>query len=65
MTAPDKRFKDSNWIIPSSLSGKISFDSAQLAVLMDIRDELKQINSRLDCWRVSQMMTDEDRPPRR
>lgn len=39
-----QRHKDANWQI-----NEVSYDSAQLAVLMDIRDELKQLNRVLNC----------------
>ena len=41
------RYKDENW----SLVGTPSLDSAQVAVLMDIRDELKALNRLLSCPR--------------
>lgn len=40
------RHKDSEWNIPGNDYG---YPGATLAVLMDIRDELKRINQRLDC----------------
>ena len=36
------RHKDSNWALPDETN---SYDQAHLAVLMDIRDELKRLNS--------------------
>lgn len=45
----DKRQKDQNWTIERNLDGKWSFDAAHLAVLMDIRDELKAMRRRPDC----------------
>lgn len=40
------RKKDANW----SLNDKITtWEEVQVALLMDIRDELKNINRRLDC----------------
>lgn len=38
--------KDTIWNVPP---GSVNLDQAQLAVLMDIRDELKSIRKRLDC----------------
>lgn len=44
------RFKDSDWALPRSDSGHIdSWQLAQIAVLMDIRDELKQLNRVFGC----------------
>lgn len=40
------RHKDSNWTLPES---NMTYESAQLAVLMDLRDELKHLNSLLHC----------------
>lgn len=40
----DTRHKNSNWQIR-----EITYPGAQLAVLMDIRDELKQLNVLLHC----------------
>lgn len=39
----DKRRKDVEWLLPEP-GQNVSFEAAQLAVLMDIRDELKRIN---------------------
>ena len=41
----DTRYKDFVWIIPSEANP--SFEGAQLAVLMDIRDELQRLNELL------------------
>jgi hypothetical protein len=40
------RNKDTSWTVPS---GTISYEAASLCVLMDIRDELKQLNALLSC----------------
>lgn len=40
------RHKDTNWIIPDNV---VDWNQAQIAVLMDIRDELKHLNRTLDC----------------
>jgi hypothetical protein len=46
----DRRRKDSEWNVVDE-SGRLyqRYDSAQLAVLMDLRDELKQLNALLNC----------------
>lgn len=54
------RRKDVAWDIQDPMT----FDKAQLAVLMDIRDELKELNRRLD-WRFSQMPSTIERIDRR
>lgn len=51
----DKRRKNVNWTTCRD-DGGISFDGAQLAVLMDIRDELQAIRRRLDCPRIPQAL---------
>lgn len=45
------RFKDQNWHLPKSNDGvRIqSWEAVQVAVLMDIRDELKQLNRVFAC----------------
>jgi hypothetical protein len=53
MSHSDKRFRNVNWEIPRETSGNISFDGAQLSVLMDIRDELQRINLILSCKNVT------------
>jgi hypothetical protein len=45
----DTRRKDVNWRLNELPSGNAPTDDAQLAVLMDIRDELKRLNSVLHC----------------
>lgn len=47
------RHKDANW--DTSGTNK-DWGGAQLDVLMDIRDELKQLNRTLSCYRVQQGM---------
>lgn len=43
------REKDTDWEIHKQENGKYSFEVAQLAVLMDLRDELKRLNALLHC----------------
>jgi hypothetical protein len=45
----DKRLKDNRWGISADASGHYAYEGAQLAVLMDIRDELKELNGLLRC----------------
>lgn len=40
------RHKNSDWSLPEKVA---SWDQAGVAVLMDIRDELKQLNSIISC----------------
>lgn len=48
-SSPDHRFKDVNWSLPS-VNGQIrEWSFAQTALLMDLRDELKRLNSLLHC----------------
>jgi hypothetical protein len=40
------RRKDVNWILPE---GTLNIDQAQLAVLQDVREELRELNNLLRC----------------
>ncbi len=44
-----KRLKDEQWAMAADLAGNYSYEQAQLAVLMDLRDELKALNGVLRC----------------
>lgn len=44
-----ERLKDQEWSFSSDANGKYSNEVAMLACLMDIRDELKRLNSLLHC----------------
>lgn len=50
--ALDARKKNAQWLLNVDANNKVSTDDAQLAVLMDIRDELQQINRMLGCHRI-------------
>lgn len=43
------RFKDVEWNLANENGNVGTWERAAIAVLMDIRDELKRINARLDC----------------
>lgn len=45
----DSRKKDAGWSVLPDTDGRYSFAAAHLAVLMDIRDELKSLNRLLHC----------------
>ena len=50
------RLKDTNWSLPDGVPNKVggtthTWDSINGALLMDIRDELKELNAVLHCWR--------------
>ena len=45
----DRRSKDWTWNIDPKPDGTYCFDAASLAVLMDLRDELKRLNMLLHC----------------
>lgn len=47
--ADDTRKKDASWSIYPQLGGSYSHDAAGVAILMDIRDELKALNQLLNC----------------
>lgn len=44
-----RKTKDWDWGLSPDVNGKYDFPAAQLAVLMDIRDELKSLNVVLHC----------------
>jgi hypothetical protein len=51
------RHKDSNWNLPEGKPNPTggsthSWESIHAAILMDIRDELKELNRTLNCHRV-------------
>jgi len=48
----DQRQKNKSWSVADK-NGKVTdWAQAQVAVLMDIRDELQAINSKLSCYRI-------------
>lgn len=44
-----RKEKDWVWIVTKFTDSTYTWDSAQLSVLMDIRDELKRLNNVLQC----------------
>lgn len=50
--ASTSRYKNVNWTIPDNPDGTMSFEGAQLVVLMDIRDELQAIRRLAQCHRI-------------
>lgn len=64
------RHKDQNWNLPDgqkTSDGRRthSWESIHTALLMDIRDELKALNAKLDCFRVRRMLNTVERIDRR
>jgi hypothetical protein len=59
------RFKDFDWSVPKAADGTYTYDAIRVSLLMDIRDELKQLNTTLGCYRVRQMCDDVRRIDRR
>jgi hypothetical protein len=54
--AVNTRHKDADWELPTTDEGRIkSWDYVQIAVLMDIRDELQRLNSLLHCHNFQQI----------
>lgn len=45
----ERRYKNTNWTIANEKGEPYSWESAAVAVLMDIRDELQQLNGLLNC----------------
>lgn len=55
-----------DWKLPEGQNGALlDWQKVELAVLMDIRDELKQLNATLGCYRVARMSDDIHRIDRR
>jgi hypothetical protein len=55
----DQRFRNVQWALPVTSTGTIqTWEAAQIAVLMDIRDELQQLNTLLGCRNFTQMPRD-------
>jgi len=48
----DTRRKNVNWRLAVNGDGTVPHHDAELAVLMDIRDELQGIRSLLSCYRI-------------
>ena len=51
----DTRRANHDWAVCGEDDGRASFDGAQLAVLMYIRDELQSLNRFLRCANLTQM----------
>lgn len=51
------RHKNVNWNLPEG-NPSHSWDSIKTSLLMDIRDELRELNRTLGCYRVQQMCDD-------
>lgn len=49
------RHKDGDWTLPAKLD---NWEQVIVAVLMDIRDELKAVNNKLGCYRVPRALDD-------
>jgi len=46
----DTRHKNGNWRLPTDAKGRIeTWQAVEVAVLMDIRDELQRLNGLLHC----------------
>lgn len=48
----DRRRKNVSWHVCQNGVESLPFDAAQLAVLMDIRDELQMLNRLAGCFRI-------------
>lgn len=61
-----RKHKDVEWTLPTSDGGALTdWQKVEIAVLMDIRDELKELNATLSCYRVRRMSDDINRIDRR
>lgn len=45
----ENRFKDRNWVLSAGADGSLTARAVEIAVLMDLRDELKRLNGLLNC----------------
>lgn len=43
------RLKDEDWNLPKNSDGTVPWETVRVAVLMDIRDELKDLNRKFVC----------------
>lgn len=64
------RHKNMNWNLPEGTrkadgGSTHSWESIHTALLMDIRDELKELNETLRCYRVRRLCEDVNRIDRR
>lgn len=48
----DTRKKNTNWKLHVNQDGTVPNHDAQLAVLMDLRDELQSLNRLANCYRI-------------
>jgi hypothetical protein len=44
-----RKHRNANWTVYRELGGRVSHDDAELCVLLDIREELKRLNTLLHC----------------
>lgn len=64
------RHKDMDWTLPEGVRSPTgrnthSWESIHAALLMDLRDELKELNRTLGCYRVRRMIDAVERLDRR
>lgn len=61
-----RKHKDVDWTLPTSQTGALTdWQKVEVAVLMDIRDQLRELNETLRCYRVRRMCDDVNRIDRR
>jgi hypothetical protein len=61
-----RKHKDVDWSLPTTERGALTdWQKVEIAVLMDIRDQLQQLNETLACYRVRRMCEDVNRIDRR
>ena len=51
MLVSHKEVRDKNWSVNKNFDNTYNFDQVKLAVLLDIREELKSLNRLLHCSR--------------
>ena len=56
------KHRNLNWHLPDKVE---NWEQVKIALLMDIREELKNLNMKLACWRVDRMLDDVNRIDRR
>lgn len=61
-----RKHKDVDWTLPTTEKGALTdWQKVEIAVLMDIRDQLRELNATLGCYRVQRMCDDVHRIDRR
>lgn len=61
-----RKHKNVDWSLPTNERGALTdWQKVEIAVLMDIRDQLQELNATLGCYRLQRMSDDIHRIDRR